>query len=541
MRYRRPILLLLPLMLIHAACTDRPPGTEAEPAHHGEGDSAIAWFDGPVDAAFAVAEETGRPLFLYWGAVWCPPCHYLKTKIFTCPEFVARTRETVPVYLDGDTERAQIYGERFGVQGYPTVILFNPAGEEITRLPSTLPVGRYTELLDTAMSRMRPVKEIFADVMEAGPQAADPIDLNLLAFYAWSQDHEVDLPAEEKRAVFRRLYAGTPPALAAEKARFLALYLTEASRRAGGDGAPPALADGEREELRAAVLALLEDPALRRSNLDFLFFRSRETVELLYPTPSAERGALIAAWKGAAEALETDGELSVDDRLTALFPPLWLTELELGTAGEGESEEAGPDLPAELVDHVRERIAWAGGAVSGDGELQAVMSTMAGLLEEASLGDEAQALLSERMGETVAPYYYMSWLAGMKREAGETEEALRLYRRAYDTATGRYSRFRYGSIYLRQRMKLDPEDAATLEAHSNEILDELLGLEDAFAGGNHSRLEQLAAAYGRWNDDGRHDALLARLRDRVHAACDRYPEGGDDAQRSRCRAFLALG
>jgi hypothetical protein len=129
----------------------------------------------------------------------------------------------------------------------------------------------------------------------------------------------------------------------------------------------------------------------------------------------------------------------------------------------------------------------------------------------------------------------------MKREAGETEEALRLYRRAYDTATGRYSRFRYGSIYLRQRIKLAAADADTLEAHSNEILDELLSFEDAFAGGNHSRLDQLASAYESWNEDGRHDALLARLRDRVHAACDRFPEDGEDAQRSRCRSFLATG
>ncbi len=548
---RRRLHLLIALLLIPAAC-GKPPAeptpAAGETEHHGDG---IAWFEGTVDEAFAFAREESRPLFLYWGAVWCPPCHYLKTKIFTRPEFVARTREVVPVYLDGDTERAQIYGERFGAKGYPTVILFNPAGEEITRMPSTLPIDRYAELLDTAMARMRPVKEIFADVMAAGPAAADPIDLNLLAFYAWSQDREIDIPDGERLAAFRRLYAETPPALAAEKARFLTLYLTAYQNADDRDddeedgepvpaGGPDPLGAGEREELRAAVLDLLDDPALRRSNLDFLYYRSRETVELLHPLPSPERTAFVAAWSRAAEALETDETLSVDDRLTALFPRLWLTELELGGGGESGDDERTA-LPAELVDHVRERIAWAGGAVAGESELQAVMSTMAGLLEEASLQDEAQQLLAERLGETVAPYYFMSWLAGMKREAGETAEALELYRRAYDTAEGRYTRFRYGSTYLRQRLKLAPDDVETLEAHSVEILDELLGHDDAFAGGNHSRLDQLAAAYESWNEDGRHDALLSRLRDRVHAACDRYPEEGDDGQRSRCRSFLAAG
>ncbi len=544
----RRLALLITLLLTLTACADHhSPGEHeqagGDAAHHGDdhGSDGIAWFDGTVDEAFAVARGEDRPLFLYWGAVWCPPCHYLKTKTFTRPEFVERTREMVPVYLDGDTERAQIYGERFGVQGYPTVILFNPAGEEITRMPSTLPVDRYGELLDTALSRMRPVKEIYAEVMETGPAAADPIDLNLLAFYSWSQDHELDLTAEEKLAAFRRLHAETPAALAAEKTRFLTLYLTAVIRQSGDEDSPaPALSEDQRRSLHAEVLALLDDPALRRSNLDFLYFQSRETVELLHPSTTADRTALINAWKGAAEALEAEESLSVDDRLSALLPRLWLTELELAeTAGEGEDGEDGPALPAELVDHVRQRIAWAGGAVAGESELQAVMSTMAGLLEEASLGGEAQALLAERMGETVAPYYYMSWLAGMKREAGDTEEALGLYRQAYDTADGRYTRFRYGSIYLRQRLKLAPDDAETVEAHSVEILDELLGLEDAFAGGNHSRLDQLASAYESWNEDGRHDALLSRVRDRVHAACDRYPEGDSDAQRSRCRSFLA--
>ena len=529
--------LLLALLLI-AACGQpvEEVAQSSEVGHHGDGHDDIAWFDGTVDEAFAFAKEQNRPLFLYWGAVWCPPCHYLKTKIFPRPEFVERTRAMVPVYLDGDTERAQIYGERFGAQGYPTVILFNPAGEEITRMPSTLPVDRYAELLDTVMARMRPVKDIFADVMASGPAAADPVDLNLLAFYAWNQDHELDLPAEERLDAFHRLYVETPATAVAEKARFMTLYVSAAAGQRDADGNPaPALPDGEHKEIRDAVLALLDDPALRRANLDFVFYSGRETVELLHPEPSPERSALIAAWGRATAAVEADDTLSVDDRLTAILPRLWLAELELG---DGDADEQA--LPPELVDHVRERIAWAGETVRDEGELQAVMSTMAGLLQEASLDDEARTLLSERLSETVAPYYYMSWLAGIKREAGETDEALELYRQAYETASGRYTRFRYGSIYLRQRLNLAPDDIETLEAHSVEILDELLSHDDAFAGGNHSRLDQLASAYESWNEDGGHDVLVARLRDRVHAACDRYPEGGEDSQRVRCRSFLAV-
>ncbi len=532
--------ILLPLIL--AAC-DAPPGAEASGEHAAAADhDGIAWFEGSVDEAFAFAKEENKPLFLYWGAVWCPPCHYLKTKIFTREEFVAQTHGVVPVYLDGDTERAQIYGERFGAKGYPTVILFNPAGREITRMPSTLPVDRYAEVLERAISRMRPVEEIFADVQAAGPAAADPIDLNLLAFYAWSQDNQIQLPAAAKLETFRDLYRQTPAELAAERSRFLNLYLTEVIRRSWDGDGDAVLSDGDRNELRDAVAELLADPELRAVNLDLLLYWSRESVELL-TEPSGGRKELIAAWQDAARAVEADDSLPVDDRLSALMPRLWLTRLEL-EADAKENDQAGVEddgdvaLPEALRDEVRERIAWASAAVTDQGELQAVMSTMAALLEEAALTGEAETLLSDRLEDTAAPYYYMSWIAGMKREKGESEEALRWYRKAYDSASGRYTRFRWGSIYLRQRIKLAPGNAETLAGESLAILDELLTFDDAFAGGNYSRLGQLESAFEEWNEDGSHEQLIAAVRERVHAACDRYPEGGDDAQRSRCRAFL---
>ena len=63
--------------------------------------------------------------------------------------------------------------------------------------------------------------------------------------------------------------------------------------------------------------------------------------------------------------------------------------------------------------------------------------------------------------------------------------------------------------------------------------------DDAFAGGNASRLRQLESAYTGWNEDGANDATVAGIRDLVHAECDRYPAEGEDSQRERCESFLA--
>ena len=154
-------------------------------------ESGIAWKqasnDADVDAAFAQARAESKPVFVYWGAKWCPPCNQVKATLFNRQDFIERSRAFVPVYVDGDSPGAQKLGSRFKVSGYPTMLLFNPQGTELTRLPGEVDAQRYTEVLTLGMNAQRPVKEVLALAL-SGSKAADgqgltPNHWRLLAFY----------------------------------------------------------------------------------------------------------------------------------------------------------------------------------------------------------------------------------------------------------------------------------------------------------------------------------------------------------------------
>src|SRR5678815_3487077 len=135
--------------------------------------AGIAWFKGNVDAAFASAKASNKPVLLYWGAQWCPPCKQLKSAVFSRPDFIEKSKLFVAVYLDGDLPDAQKWGDVFRVTGYPTVVVLKPDRTEITRVAGNMDLTLYARVLDDALGDVRPVKDVVALAKEgAAPLAA---------------------------------------------------------------------------------------------------------------------------------------------------------------------------------------------------------------------------------------------------------------------------------------------------------------------------------------------------------------------------------
>src|SRR5262249_35016089 len=142
--------------------------TAAEAEHSATGAASIAWFTGDVDAAFSRARAEHKPLFLYWGATWCPPCNQVKATLFKRAHFIEGSRQFVPVYVDGDQPIAQKLADRFRVRGYPTMILFSSDGSEITRLPGEIDPQQYLQVLSLGLGTGRSAHTTLAAALGPG-------------------------------------------------------------------------------------------------------------------------------------------------------------------------------------------------------------------------------------------------------------------------------------------------------------------------------------------------------------------------------------
>ncbi len=478
----------------------------------------IAWrqaaTDADVEAAFVLARAQRKPVFVYWGANWCPPCNQLKATLFNRQDFIERSRAFVPVYIDGDSPGAQKLGTRFKVRGYPTMVLFNPEGAELTRLPGEVDAAQYTQVLTLGMNAQRPLRAVLADA-RAGGAGLSANDWKLLAFYSWDTDEQQAVPTAQLPALLKQLAAACPPE-PADTATRLMLKAVVASA-----GAKPALAADAQSLPR--LLKLLPDAAASRTQMDLLTNNAADLTRALTAAKSAPRAGLVEAFNASLTTLEADATLSRADRLTALNARVELARLDIAKNAK---------LPDVLLGDVRAHAARVDREITDGYERQAVVTTAAYVLEQAGLPDESRALLEANLTKSHSPYYLMSALASNAKKRGDSAEALRWSEAAFDKSEGPATRLQWGAGYVNTLVDLAPQDEARIERAVQQLFTEAAAQPDAFFERSARSMQRVGSKLQGWNKRGKHAAVMSRLQSQLAAVCGKLP--ATDPQRAVC-------
>jgi thioredoxin-related protein len=516
----RPLALALAVLASQLGFAQLGQAATAKPAAKAEAhaEDGIAWFKGDVDTAFSYAKKHNKPLFLYWGAVWCPPCNQVKSTVFNRQGFIERSRFFVPVHIDGDSPSAQKLGARFKVRGYPTMILFSPDGSEITRLPGEVDSDRYLQVLELGMNAGHSVKDTLR-LAQTDSAKLTPEDWRLLAYYSWDTDEGQMISAKELPATLQKLAAACPPG---DTAVHLGLGALVAAATAES-GSQPA---GDKAAADALLLRVLGDAKLARDNMDILTNYAGKVTEYASAAGSPERAKLVDTFNAALEKLADDATLSKADRIAAIDAKVEIARLET---------PQGPLAPA-LVEEVKQRVAKADRETTDLYERQSVINNAGHTLTDAGLLDDSDALLKAELKRSHSPYYYMLSLAANAKQRGNNAEALNWYEQAYGAAKGPATRLQWGANYLTNLIDLAPGEDKRIEKTADSIIGELAGTQNAFYERNRTALEKISRKMTAWNTGGAHDAVFQHVHQEFQGVCDKLPAG--DPQKATCAAVM---
>jgi thioredoxin-related protein len=108
---------------------------------------ARAWKTSLQDA-LAEAQKSNAPVFVDVHAEWCGYCKKLQKEVFPDPLFVKASEKYILLSIDG--EKVSSFASRYNITSYPTLLVLDKNGAEISRVDGFVNAGRLSELLNTS-------------------------------------------------------------------------------------------------------------------------------------------------------------------------------------------------------------------------------------------------------------------------------------------------------------------------------------------------------------------------------------------------------
>ena len=376
------------------------------------------------------------------------------------------------------------------------------------------------------LTALHPVTELLLAV-QAGQDIRDD-DWQLLANYSWDQDRGMALGDGNLHLALRNMAAACPDRLAATKSKLQMLAVGAWARDKKRDEslAPQYMVDVQR---------ILQDEALARDNLSLFITAGADIVKAM---PGQEQAAALR--EQIATLLATtvgDTSMGVLARIEAIYA--WVEVNKTALPEDGELSAAQQDWVKAQVAATRSQV--------NNYQQHTALNTISQIYLNAGLVPEARTTLLEGIEISSQPYYFMSGMAYLEKQAGNADAAIAWHKQAWDAAQGPATRIQWGSNYLFALIALSPDDIEGIRAAGTILFNELAQQKDGLHQRTSGRMNRLSRTLLAWAEPAAGETTTAQQRqlvlDQLRSQMDKLcsgaaPEGEGFAT---CESFLEPG
>jgi len=153
----------------------------------------------------------------------CFPSKQLNQEVFRNRKFLALTDSMICVRVDGETDPGRQLLEKYGIQGYPTILFTDPEGNELERITSVVPLDFFL----TTVHRIFQGKAI-AQLEKQFPDKTDYPDLYTLSLY-----YARNIFDQEKLKIYFEAFKKEDPTYQKDSTKVLSRYILQKELRSG--------------------------------------------------------------------------------------------------------------------------------------------------------------------------------------------------------------------------------------------------------------------------------------------------------------------
>jgi thiol-disulfide isomerase/thioredoxin len=445
--------------------------------YHG---TSIKWHKGSIDSAFALAKAQQKLVFVYWGASWCPACNELRSQLFTSKQFAEGLAGAIPVFLDGDKDYAQSWGEFFQISSYPTMLILDEQKRELLRLSEFISPSQFIETMNSVTTLRLNLAQL---IEKAQSQTLSELEWKLLANLSWGEAKNLEVDSDLILAKRLDLLARVPAELTAVRASLAASLLETAVHRSVELN--PDLSQRLKSQAGDLIAAMMSDEASIFAARSTLIYQAKPVLEWAFPTDLSKRKLLAEKWLLSMGRLRSDTRSSIDVRLWTHYPSIAIHQL------ENKDMPLPVSLQNELLKDSRDSLV----LLDTPSLKQAVIPGMAYLLASVGLHDEAHSILEKEAENSTAPFYFYASMARVADMRGDQAMRLKYLERATAQVRGRASRVQWAAQLL--LIYFGDQAPSVAPARQQQIIrdfyDAVFLMRDGFSGRSYRSVKQVAS------------------------------------------------